>query len=513
LAPGAIAQSVDCELPMFSQVAGRNGGARFSEVLPSSRMDLLTRRSAHTLGLTLALAIAPGWLAGQAPSADQAEARAIFAELIGINSTHDHGATTPAARAVARRVLRAGFPARDVHVVGPHPARMNVVVRLRGTGTRKPILLLAHLDVVEARRADWSVDPFTLTEKDAFFYGRGTSDIKDMGAIFVETLLRMKRDGYVPDRDIILALTAGEEGGADNGVRWLLAHRRDLIDAVYCINGDGGDPLAHAGKPYARNVQASEKVYMDLLLEVHNPGGHSSLPVKNNAIYRLAAALTRLEGFQFPARLNEVTRAYFERAAAAAESAEITKDMQLVAGGDTAAMRRLSQSSPFFNAQLRTTCVATRLEGGHANNALPQTASAVVNCRMLPDERKDDVLAALRAAIGDSAVAISVAQEPVPSPPSPLTPEVLRPIERITAALWPGAAVVPSMETGATDGLYLRNAGMPVYGVSSVALDVDDNRAHGRDERIRVGAFYAGLDYMNQLVRALTSDEEHAPAH
>jgi acetylornithine deacetylase/succinyl-diaminopimelate desuccinylase-like protein len=474
-------------------------------------MDLLTRCSARALGLTLALSVAPGFLAGQSPRADQAEARAIFAELIGINSTHDHGATTPAARGVARRLRGAGFPARDVQVVGPHQARMNVVARLRGTGARKPILLLAHLDVVEARRADWSVDPFVLTEKDGYFYGRGTSDIKDMAAIFVETLIRMKRDGFVPDRDIILALTAGEEGGPDNGVQWLLAHRRDLIDAVYCINGDGGDPLAHEGKPYARNVQASEKVYMDLQLEVHNPGGHSSLPVKDNAIYRLAAALTRVGAFQFPARLNEVTRAYFERAAGAAESAAITKEMNLVAVGDTAAMRRLSQASPFFNAQLRTTCVATRLEGGHANNALPQTASAVVNCRMLPDERKDDVLTALRTAVGDSDVTITVAQEPVPSPPSPLTPEVLQPIERLTAALWPGAAVVPSMETGATDGLYLRNAGMAVYGVSSVPLDVDDNRAHGRDERIRVAAFYAGLDYMNQLVRSLTLDGKQVP--
>jgi acetylornithine deacetylase/succinyl-diaminopimelate desuccinylase-like protein len=469
-------------------------------------MDSLTR-FARALACTLVLLGAPRVLNAQSRRPDQIEARAIFAELIGINSTDEHGATTPAAQAVARWLRGAGFPARDVQVVGPNPARMNVVARLRGTRVRKPILLLAHLDVVEARRADWTVDPFTLTEKDGFFYGRGTSDIKDMGAIFVETLLRMKREGFAPDRDIILALTAGEEGGDDNGVQWLLAHRRDLIDVVYCINGDGGDPLSHAGKPYARDVQASEKVYMDLRLEVHNPGGHSSLPVADNAIYRLAAALTHLAAFQFPARLNQVTRAYFERAAAAADSPEVTKDMGLVAAGDTAAMRRQSQASPFFNAQLRTTCVATRLEGGHANNALPQTASAVVNCRMLPDERKEDVLAALRGVLADTAVTLTVAQEAVPSPPSPLTPEVLQPIERLTASIWPGAAVVPSMETGATDGLYLRNAGIPVYGVSGVPLDVDDIRAHGRDERIRVEAFYAGLDYMSALVRALASQE------
>lgn len=464
----------------------------------------MIRRFARALASSLALSLSPTFLAGQSPSSEPAEARALFAELIGINSTHDHGATTPAAQAVARRLRSAGFPARDVQVVGPNPARMNLVARLRGTGLRKPILLLAHLDVVEALRADWSMDPFTLTEKDGFFYGRGTSDIKDMAAIFTQTLIHLKKQGFRPDRDIILALTAGEEGGGDNGVQWLLAHRRDLIDAAYCINGDGGDPLARDGKVYARNVQASEKVYMDLQLEVHNPGGHSSLPVKDNAIYRLSAALTRLGAFQFPARLNEVTRAYFERAAAA-EPPETAKDMGLAAKGDTAAMRRLSEFSPFFNAQLRTTCVATRLQGGHANNALPQTAAAVVNCRMLPDEHKENVLAALRAAIGDSAVVLTVAQEPVPSPPSPLTPEVLQPVERLTAAAWPGAVVVPSMETGATDGLYLRNAGMPVYGVSGVPLDADDIRAHGRDERIRVAAFYAGLDYMERLVPALAS--------
>jgi acetylornithine deacetylase/succinyl-diaminopimelate desuccinylase-like protein len=469
----------------------------------------LIRRFARALASSLALSVSPTFLAGQSPSSEPAEARALFAELIGINSTHDHGATTPAAQAVARRLRSAGFPARDVQVVGPNPVRMNLVARLRGTGLRKPILLLAHLDVVEALRADWSMDPFTLTEKDGFFYGRGTSDIKDMAAIFTQTLIHLKKQGFRPDRDIILALTAGEEGGGDNGVQWLLAHRRDLIDAAYCINGDGGDPLSRDGKVYARNVQASEKVYMDLQLEVHNPGGHSSLPVKDNAIYRLSAALTRLGAFQFPARLNEVTRAYFERAAAA-EPPATAKDMGLAAKGDTAAMRRLSEASPFFNAQLRTTCVATRLQGGHANNALPQTAAAVVNCRMLPDERKEDVLAALRAAIGDSAVVLTVAQEPVPSPPSPLTPEVLQAVERLTAAVWPGAAVVPSMETGATDGLYLRNAGMPVYGVSGVPLDADDIRAHGRDERIRVAAFYAGLDYMERLVPALASGETSA---
>ena len=286
---------------------------------------------------------------------------------------------------------------------------------------------------------------------------------------------------------------------------WLLVNHRDLIDAAYCINGDGGDPLSRNGKVYARNVQASEKVYMDLGLGVVNKGGHSSLPVKDNAIYHLAAALVKIQSLEFPMRLNDVTRAYFERGAAA-EPAAIQADMRAVASrGDTAAARRLSAGSAFFNAQLRTTCVATMAEAGHAPNALPQSATANVNCRMLPDENPDSVVATLRRAIGDTAVAVSVTTAPVASPPSPLVPEVLEPIERLTASTWPGAPVVPSMETGATDGLYLRNAGMPVYGVSGVALDADDIRAHGRDERIRVGAFYTGLEFTYQLVKALTS--------
>jgi acetylornithine deacetylase/succinyl-diaminopimelate desuccinylase-like protein len=459
----------------------------------------LSRRFALS---ALALVIAPGALAAQR-SPDERAARALFAELIGINSTHDHGSTTRAARAVARRLLAAGFPAKDVVIAGPHPARQNLVARLHGTGARPPILLLAHLDVVEVRREDWSLDPFTLTEKDGYFYGRGTSDIKDMAAIYAQTLIALKRDRVPLDRDVILALTADEEGGDDNGVRWLLTNRRPLIDAAYVINGDGGDPLERDGKVYARNVQASEKVYMDLRLEVHNPGGHSSLPGRDNAIYRLAAALTRVSAYEFPARLNEVTRAYFSRAASAAPDTIAARMRMVGESGDTAAMRRLSAGSAWFNAVLRTTCVATRLEGGHAYNALPQLAAANVNCRMLPDERPEEVVETIRRLVADTAVQVTVFSEPKPSPPSPLVPEVLEPVDSITAAMWPGAAVVPSMETGATDGLYFRNAGIPVYGVSGVPLEADDIRAHGRDERIRVDAFYQGLEFSLRLVKAL----------
>jgi len=457
------------------------------------------------LAVALVLTILPAQLRGQGLPPDHQLARDLLAELIAINTTHEYGNTTPAAEAMARRLLAAGFPAGDVLVVGPATANRNLVARLRGTGTRRPILLLAHLDVVDARREDWSLDPFTLTEQDGYFYGRGTSDIKDMAALFVATLIRFKREGFVPDRDIIVALTAGEETGADyNGVQWLLANRRDLIDAAYCINGDSGDPLARAGQRFARNVQASEKVYMSLRLEARNPGGHSSLPTPDNAIYHLAAALTRLASHQFPVRLNDITSAYFERAAATMQPALAT-DVRgvLRTPPDAAAAARLSGQSPFFNAQLRTTCVATRVEAGHADNALPQTARALVNCRLLPDDRPADVVATIRQLVGAAPVVVTVTDSAVPSPPSPLDPEVMGVLQRVTTDLWPSVPVIPNMETGATDGLYLRNAGMPVYGVSGVFLDADDIRAHGRDERIAVRAFYEGAEFTYRFVKAL----------
>src|SRR6266496_942248 len=321
------------------------------------------------------------------------------------------------------------------------------------TGSPKPILLLAHIDVVEAKREDWSLDPFTFTEKDGFFYGRGTMDIKDGAAILVATLARLKQEGYRPNRDLILALTTGEEGGSDyNGVQWLLENHRDLVDAAYVINMDAGDPVILNGKRLMRSVQASEKVYVTFKLEVHNPGGHSSLPTKDNAIYRLAAALGRVSAYEFPAQLNEITRAFFQRMSGL-QQGTLAADMAAVARPvpDSAAMRRLSDVSPLYNAQLHTTCVATQLAGGHAENALPQTASATVNCRMLPGTPSDDVQRALTEAVRDSAVAITVVSAAVPSPPSPLTPEIMDPIERVTRRLW-NIPVVPVMETGATMG-------------------------------------------------------------
>jgi len=445
-------------------------------------------------------------------SPDEKEGRAIFAELVGINTTHDRG-TARAVRALQRRFLAAGFPAKDVVVAGPNAVRPNLVLRLRGSGARKPILLLAHLDVVEALRKDWSLPPFVLTEQDGFFYGRGTADIKDMAAIFSQAMLRLKRERARLDRDVILALTADEETGEDNGVQWLLDKRPELIEAAFAINGDAGDPIMRDGKVYERNVEASEKVYMDVRLEVHNPGGHSSIPVKENAIYRLAAALERFSQYEFPPRLNEVTRAYFSRAAAS-ETDTIAARMRMVGEtGDTTAMRRLSEGSPWLSSVLRTTCVATRLDGGHANNALPQTAGANINCRILPDENPDAVVDTIGRVVADTNVQITVTSPAKPSPPSPLDPEVLEPIDSITASMWPGAAVIPSMDTGASDGLYLRNAGMPVYGVSGVPLDYDDIRWHGKDERIRVSSFYQGLEFTTRLVRALAVEKGREGSH
>jgi acetylornithine deacetylase/succinyl-diaminopimelate desuccinylase-like protein len=442
-------------------------------------------------------------------SANDQRARDIFEQLININTTGSSGSTTVASNAMAKRLTDAGFPAADVQVIGPPDSKNhNLVARLRGTGSQKPILLLAHIDVVEAKREDWSVDPFTFLERDGYFYGRGTMDVKDGAAILVATLARLKQEGYRPNRDLILALTTGEEGGSDyNGVQWLLENHRDLIDAVYVINMDAGDPVILNGKRVWRSVQAGEKVYVTFKLEVHNPGGHSSLPTKDNAIYRLAGALGRLSAYEFPAQLNDITRATFQRLAVLMPG-PLAPDMAAVSrpNPDAAALRRLSDASPLYNAQLRTTCVATELSGGHAENALPQTATATVNCRMLPGTLSDDVQRTLTRVVNDSAVAVTVLSPAVPSPASPLVAEIMDPIERVTKRLW-NIPVMPVMETGATDGLFFRNAGVPVYGVSGVFVDINDIRAHGRDERIGVQDYYDGAEYIYQLVKAVSSTQ------
>ena len=438
--------------------------------------------------------------------------QAILKELIETDTTHSTGSTTVAAERLAARLLAAGFPKADVQVVrGPGKSaetKGNLVARYRGKGTRKPVLLIAHLDVVAARREDWSMDPFVLTEKDGYFYGRGTLDQKGGAATLVSAFVRLRQEQWVPDRDLILALTADEEGGPDNGIAWLLANRRDLIDAEYCINVDTGGGELRGGKVTALDVQAAEKIYASYSLTVKNPGGHSSLPTKENAIYRLAAGLQRLAAFEFPVRLNDVTRAYFDRMAAL--SGDSAADMRAVAGKvpDGAAAARLAAKSPFYNALLRTTCVATMLQGGHAENALPQTAQATVNCRLLPDEDAAAVQQTLHRVLADTQIVVASIVTPTPSPPSPLAPEPLTAIQAAARAVWgstPAVPIIPFMETGATDGLLVRNAGIPVYGVSGIAHDPDDIRAHGKDERILVKSFNEGLEFAYQIVRALAS--------
>jgi acetylornithine deacetylase/succinyl-diaminopimelate desuccinylase-like protein len=440
------------------------------------------------------------------PTADRELARAIYKELVEINTTDSVGDCTQAAEAMAARLRGGGLNASDIQVLGPNSRKKNLVARLRGTGRSRPLLLLAHLDVVEARREDWSFDPFVFREEGGFFYGRGTSDDKAMAAIFVANLIRYLQEGLRPDRDLVLALTADEEGGSSNGVDWLLKNHRDLVDAELGLNEGGGGQMK-AGRRLANTVQASEKVYQSFRLEVKNPGGHSSLPVPENAIYRLAEGLVRLSRYRFPVRLNDVTRQFFERSAATVTGPEAA-DRRAVARvpPDPAAADRLSEQA-YLNARLRTTCVPTLLEGGHAENALPQTARATVNCRMLPDEKPEDVKAAIVAALADEKIAVTAVAPAKPSPPSPLTPAVLSPIERITTAMWPGVPVVPTMSTGSTDALYLRAAGIPVYGVDGIFEDVDDTRAHGRDERVAVSSFYDGQEFLYRLVKALASAE------
>ena len=441
---------------------------------------------------------------GAAPVPPDDALRAIYKELVEINTVDPAGDDTRAARAMEARLLAAGFPAADVQVLEPQPRKGNLVARLHGTGARRPLLLLAHLDVVEARREDWSVDPFTLLEKDGYFYGRGTGDDKAMAAIWIATLIRLREEGFRPDRDIVVALTSDEETGPANGVDWLLKTHRDLVDADLALN-EGGRGQIKDGRYIANGIQASEKVFESFRLEVTNPGGHSSLPRKDNAIYRLAAGLGRLAAFDFPVQLGEVTRAYFDRMASLTPGPEAA-DMKAVlrAPPDPEAVARLSLS-PYENALMRTTCVATRLEGGHAENALPQMARAIVNCRILPGTPAGEVQATLVRVLADDGISVTSLAPAKPSPPSPLTPDIMGPVAEVTSEMWPGVPVLPMMSTGATDSLYLRQSGVRAYGVSGLFGDVSDNRAHGKDERVGVRQLYEGREFLYRLVKRLSS--------
>jgi acetylornithine deacetylase/succinyl-diaminopimelate desuccinylase-like protein len=426
----------------------------------------------------------------------------IYKQLVETNTTESVGNMTTAADAMAKRLLDAGFPKADVVVLGPEARHGNLVARLRGSGKEKPLLLLAHLDVVEARREDWTTDPFTLVEKDGYYYGRGTGDDKAMAAIWIATLIRLKQEGYVPSRDLVVALTSDEETGDYNGVAWLLKEHRDLIDAALALNEGGGGTMRN-GKYLYNGVGASEKVYVTFRLEVKNPGGHSSLPREPNAIYQLADALTRVHAYQFPVKLNEITRAWFSRMAGF-EEGQTAADMRAVAEHDDAAAAARLSKNYVYNARLRTTCVATRLEGGHADNALPQTARATINCRVLPADDPEAIRQQIVSAINDSAIDVSWIDRAKPSVPSPLAPAVMKPIEEVTREFWPGVVVVPLMATGASDGLYLRNAGIPTYGVSGLFNEMGESRSHGKDERVGVKQFYESAQFLYTLVKRLS---------
>jgi acetylornithine deacetylase/succinyl-diaminopimelate desuccinylase-like protein len=437
------------------------------------------------------------------PDSERQLARDIYKELIEIRSGYTTGATTPAAEAMAARLRAAGFPEADIFVGGAIPTKANLVVRYHGSGRRKPILLLAHTDVVEAKREDWSMDPFQFIERDGYFYGRGTADDKAQAAVWIATLLRYRREDFRPDRDIIVALTADEEGGGPyNGVQWLIKNKRDLIDAEFCLNEGGWGEIA-GGKKISNDIQVSEKYVINFRLEVRNKGGHSSIPIADNAIYHLASALERLSKFGFPMKINEVTRAYFE-AMAKIDTGPLKNDLARAAGGSTEAMQKVAQASAAWNATLRTTCVATQIEGGHAKNALPQLAAANVNCRVLPDETAEYVQNTLKRIIGDDQVSLTISGDVSKGPASPMRQDVLKAVSRLTDTLWPGVPTVPIMVMGATDGLYLRAIGIPTYGVQGFFMDRDDIRFHGRDERMGVTSFFEGQTFLYELVKALS---------
>ena len=438
------------------------------------------------------------------PESDRALAREIYRELIETDTTHSSGSTTRAAEQIAARLRAGGIPDAEIAQLGPSPTKGNLVARLHGSGPEKPLVLLAHLDVVEAKREDWSVDPFVLLEQDGYFYGRGTLDDKAMAAIFTTLLLRLAHEHTPLRRGVILVLSADEEAGNENGAEWLLREHRALVDGGLVLN-EGGGGWMRQGKYLVLAMQASEKTYMDYALRVTDKGGHSSLPTPENAIYRLSAGLLRVQKLVFPVELNEVTRAFLQRASVT-ESKEIAAAMRALAANakDLAAARRLSQE-PRYNALIRTTCVATEVQAGHARNALPQSAVANVNCRILPGHSAAEVRRALLTALADPKIEVALDEKEIAGPPPSIDAELLRAVESVTAQVFPGVPVVPTMSSGATDSKYFRLAGIPAYGISGIFSDIDDVRVHGRDERVGVKQFYEGQEFLARLVNELTA--------
>lgn len=455
-------------------------------------------------------------LSVSAQDRNRTEARQIFKELVEINTTDSTGSVTKAAQAMRQRLLDAGFASSDLKLLGPNDRKMNLVARFRAApgSASRPVLVICHLDVVEAKRSDWTTDPFTFTEKDGYFYGRGTIDMKDSDAAAVAAFIRMKREGFVPARDIILALTADEEGGASNGMDWLLKHAPSEMAAEFVINPDSGGVTTVGGKAFTLDVEATEKTYADYVLTATSPGGHSSEPMPGNAIYRLVRALGKVEAYRFSFELNPVTRAQFA-AQAGLDKGQRGADLRgiLQTPPDREALERLT-SDVTVNPTLRTTCVATMISGGHAPNALPGKAEANVNCRILPGHTQEEVRKTLMSVIGDGQVKVQymddarVVSDIAPdrasaAPPAPL-PAVFKPLRQVADAVWPGVAIVPGMVAGASDSIYTTAAGMPSYGISGMAMDRDENRAHGRDERIKVADFDTGCEFFYLYLKALT---------
>lgn len=445
--------------------------------------------------------------AGAATPGDASYSRDLLKALIAVPSTHEHG-TVDAARLVEARMLAAGFARNDVQYLAPaeFPQSANVVVRLRGNGKAKPILYLCHLDVVEALASDWTRPPFQLTEDGGWYYGRGTIDMKSQDAAVASALVRLKHEGFVPPRDIIVAFTADEEaGGASNGVAWLLKQHRDAIDAEFVVNPDGGEAGMKNGRRLYVGVETSEKVFLSFDAEATDKGGHSSRPTPENPIYRLSAGLERLSKYQFPIHMTDTTRLYFERRAPL-ESGQVRADMQGAAQSppDPTAVAHLAASTE-TDILLRTTCTATQIAGGHAENALPQRAHATIQCRVIPGESADSIQAALTHAIADPSITLRVLTPAIPSPESPPSPAILATVERVSHSLWPNVVVLPQMAAGASDSIYTRNAGIPSYGIDGAFDDLDDGRAHGRDERIGVTAFDEETEFTYRLMRELAS--------
>lgn len=457
-------------------------------------------RSWQPLALSLFLLTSPGFAAAD----DATLARDILAELIESNTAPSGGNDTrEAVGKLVARLRDAGFDDRDIHVLAQAEKLPSLVIRYRAMQPdARPILMMAHLDVVEALPSDWSVDPFTFTEKDGYYYGRGATDNKTGAAILVATLIRLKLENFQPSRDLVVMLTADEEttGAA---AEWLMTEHRELVDAEFALNTDAGLVMMRDGRPLVFNLQTSEKVYVSVTLEALDPGGHSSLPRTDSAISRLARVLVTLDEHRFPVDLNETTQAFFAKSADLAPAEDRELVAALAENDLDPALQSQLDAAPYYNALARTTCVATQVTAGHAENALPQSAKAVVNCRVLPHERVEDVIATLDSMASPHAVSVTQIAEARPSPPSPLTDEVLAPITAVAEELWPGVMVVPEMSTGATDGLFVRTAGIPVYGVSAIAMNPDDIRAHGQDERISVQSFNEATQYWYRLTRLL----------